>query len=455
MEQRLDNVQKDMLTINSTTGEILRALFTYGAEYIMLIISGTEHLIRKDKVTWLMGQGAATMKEMLSMTLSGTLASKMNIENIPPATRMLLFSNDELSVTTLGEYRNQRIIEKKGSIPGWWGVPLPLLNIKDNRALLNDTANANVTMRDNIKSNYIDKIREERLLVIGTGSNKKTYSFVPLTEHTYLIEDVSGDFETAEDLVWWASVGKAFVRHMEDNGLTVKRLPPKAPIPEGDSIAEVISCSWEDEAVGSLVIELPASETANIEGEPEQKTESLPESESELTQDTEPEPLPIEQQTTALQLQTETLRSLVVQSELELQKPSAEQPESSQSTLPDEPDAQKSEEQPEPDLIIPPIPQEKFESAPAEEISELKPEETEQTAIADTTADKAITKTRKKRGSKSTGAALKGKPQEPAQPDETQPSPEPQPKPKRGRPSKDADPRQETKPAKKRKERAS
>jgi hypothetical protein len=66
----------------------------------------------------------------------------------------------------------------------------------------------------------------------------------------------------AEDLLWWASIGSAFVRRMEKNGLLVRRISPFGTPPE--DAAEVIPCSWEGELIGRLVIELPGEDGAEI-----------------------------------------------------------------------------------------------------------------------------------------------------------------------------------------------
>ncbi|MDR3278992.1 MAG: hypothetical protein LBT23_00620, partial [Synergistaceae bacterium] len=74
-------------------------------------------------------------------------------------------------------------------------------------------------------------------------------------EGTFLLEDISGDFEMAEELVWWAAVGRAFFHRLEENGAVIRRVSPYEDPPA--TAAEIIPCSWEGEHLGSLAIELP------------------------------------------------------------------------------------------------------------------------------------------------------------------------------------------------------
>jgi hypothetical protein len=269
-------VRKDMLSLTSTVQEILRALYFYGADYIMVSIGKKERLLHKDQLIALLEQGreSATIEDMLSLALAEPISAKTGIEDVPPGLALIIFSDDGLYGTTFEIYREMKIREAMIVLPDWWGVPLPLLHLKDGRISLNDAALRLIPGGTRTIAGQIEKIQSEKLITIKDKKSEKTFSLLPLDLDTFLIEDVSGDFEMVEDLVWWAAIGSAFVRRMEGNGLTVRRVSPHGQVPQ--DAAEIIPCHWEGEMVGSFAIELPK--------------ESGPESANPPSQDDAPPP---------------------------------------------------------------------------------------------------------------------------------------------------------------------
>jgi hypothetical protein len=259
-------VKKDMLSLSSTVQQILRALYFYGSDYIMVEIGKSERLLHKDQLIALLEQGreSATLEDMLGLALAEPISSKMDMEDVPHYSPLIVFANGELSGTTFEKYREAKIQEAMVMLPDWWGVPLPIIHMRDERMSLNDAALRLIPGGVKAIAGQYDKIRADKLIVIKgekPGKEEKTFSLTPLDDETFMIEDVSGDFEMVEDLVWWAAIGSAFVRRMEGNGLRVRRVSPHAPPPQ--DAAEIIPCSWEGELIGRLAILLPQS------GEPE------------------------------------------------------------------------------------------------------------------------------------------------------------------------------------------
>jgi hypothetical protein len=246
-----------MLNTHSTVQEILRALYFYGSDYIMVAIGKNERLLHKDQLIALLEQRRelATVEDMLSVVLTEPLAARMSMENIHPSEALLVFSNGELSGGTFESFRERRLMESKISLPEWWGVPLPLLHIKDDRLSLNDSALGLIPGGVRALAKQVGKIKKDKIIVIKGKKKERTFALSPLSDETFFIEDVSGDYEMVEDLVWWAAIGSAFVRRMEEDGLMVRRVSAHAESPSG--AVEIIPCSWEGELVGKLAIELP------------------------------------------------------------------------------------------------------------------------------------------------------------------------------------------------------
>ncbi|MDR1884748.1 MAG: hypothetical protein LBQ56_00635 [Synergistaceae bacterium] len=257
------DVKSDMLTMASTVQEILRALYFYGTDYIMGSVGRSERLVHKEQLVALLEQGreTATLEDIMSVMLNEPLSAKMQIEDIPQDTHLLLFAQTGskmqgvLSRMTFEEYRERKIREAMLRLPEWWNIPLPLLHVEEDRISLNGAAQEVVSCDLQTLAAGIGKILKDRIISYSEKRRDRTFSLHPLTDDTFLLEDISGDFEMAEDLVWWAAVGQALCRRMEDNALVVKRMSPLEASPDG--AVEIIPCSWDGELVGKLAIELP------------------------------------------------------------------------------------------------------------------------------------------------------------------------------------------------------
>jgi len=258
------DVKSDMLKAESNVQEILRALYFYGTDYIMILMGRRERLAHKEQLVALLEQGRemSTIEDIMSAALSEPLSARMQIEEIPRSTALLVFSkrgpgqSGELSRTTFETFRERKIKDPEVIFEEWWGVPLPLIHIDGDRVFMNDRALETVPCDAKTLARQADRMKRDRIATVRDKKHEKTYSLQPLSEGTFLLEDISEDFEMAEELVWWAAVGRAFFHRLEENGAVVRRVSPYEDPPA--TAAEVIPCSWEGENLGSLAIELPA-----------------------------------------------------------------------------------------------------------------------------------------------------------------------------------------------------
>jgi hypothetical protein len=249
-----------MLSTESGVQEVLRALYFHSADYIMLKIGRREKLVHKEQMISLMelGHERTTIDEMSVTTLPEPASAKTRVEDVPPDTALLMFFRKGggpagiLSMTSFGKYREQTVKEAEAVYPEWWEAPIPLLYMDDERVALNDAAGAKIPCDAKYLAAQADKMKRDGVITVKDKKRELTFSLRPLEENIYLAEDVSGDFEMAEELVWWAAVGKAFVRRVEENGAVVRRISPLEAPPA--AAAEVLPCSWENEPLGSIAI---------------------------------------------------------------------------------------------------------------------------------------------------------------------------------------------------------
>lgn len=265
-------VKADMLTMSSTVQEILRAMYLYSSDYILIVIARKERLLHKDQLVCLLEQGreGAALSELISEVPKEPLAARTQMEDTPQDMPLLLFAQGELSRTSFGEYREQKIMATASRLPEWWDVPLPLIYVCDQSVSLNNAALALIPGGAKALAEQMEGLLKEKIITLHEKKSDRTLTLSPLTDTVYFLEDISGDFEMAEDLLWWAAVGRAFVRRMEKNGLIVRRLSPYEQEPK--DAAEIIPCFWEDELMGKLSIEIV---TEGMEGkEDKQENES-------------------------------------------------------------------------------------------------------------------------------------------------------------------------------------
>jgi hypothetical protein len=257
-------VKKDMLTSGSNVQAVLRALYFYGVDYIMTKIGQSEQLIHKEQLVSLLelGREMATIEDIVSVVLNKPMSARTQIEDIPPDTPLLMFvrkgegPEGDLSRTTFGEYREQKLREAEIPLPDWWNAPLPLLYIDGTRLLMNARATETIPCDAETLARQIKSMLADKTITVKEKKREKTFSLLPLCENIFMAEDISGDFEMAEELVWWASVGRAFFNRLEENGALIRRFSPLQEPPE--TAAEVIPCFWEGELIGRLAVELPA-----------------------------------------------------------------------------------------------------------------------------------------------------------------------------------------------------
>jgi hypothetical protein len=297
-----------MLKAESLVQEVLRALYFYGADYILLKMGHSEKLVHKEQMISLMelGHERTTVGEMSVMTLSEPAAARTRVEDVPPDTALLMFfrkgegPEGALSMTSFGEYRERKIKEAETVYPEWWEAPLPLLYMDDERVALNGAAGAKIPCEAKELAAQADKMKRDGMITVKNKKRELTFSLHSLEENVYLIEDVSGDFEMAEELLWWAAVGKAFVRRVEENGAVVRRVSPLEAPPA--SAAEVLPCFWDNEPLGSVAIGMPGGADGNETPAPgavnEEKEDEAasPDAKDAAEPDASPEPEPRETQ---------------------------------------------------------------------------------------------------------------------------------------------------------------
>ncbi|MCL1940813.1 MAG: hypothetical protein FWG09_02640 [Synergistaceae bacterium] len=254
----MNNRKSDVLntlSFNSTLGETIRILYIVALDHCVLRSLDREKIIglSKDQLVALLERGYSESKveELFE------LAEKRAFKPLDPERSAAELA--EVSVLTISEDYGEimkfaeAVSAPEPKYPSWWEIPLPLAILLKGKIIINDAAN-NLSISKSllhIKTNSLPSKQKEFFVTLK--DNKKSHSvlFKQLGRRIYLIDDVTQDVETAGDIVWWASVGKAYASKIESEGKTMRR--DDEDIGPFDS-EEEISCEWDGKNIGKLCI---------------------------------------------------------------------------------------------------------------------------------------------------------------------------------------------------------
>lgn len=266
---------KPCLSLKSTLQESIRSLFFYGAEYLAVSEGSGEFLCHKDALIALLerGDGVESLGQLVLKNGSDSIKGKMSLETEPLDKRVLILDSTGLHCETLLDFRQSRLIQKEETLPSWWGIPLPMLKYSNRQAKLNPRAGELISVHGENLDPLVARAIADRDMVLQLPESfgGKAFAMTMIDRDVFFLEDISGDAEMAEKLVWWAAVGRAFVNRMEKNGLMIHQHQEPDSVPEG--ALEVLSCCWEENPLGFISItqkELP-SEIADSKAEIPQK----------------------------------------------------------------------------------------------------------------------------------------------------------------------------------------
>lgn len=90
------------------------------------------------------------------------------------------------------------------------------------------------------------------LLEMPEHLGEGVYAMNKVCDSVYFIEDISADAEMAEQLIWWAAVGRTLVTRMELNGLNITHHRATDSLPE--NTLETLACSWDGNDLGFICV---------------------------------------------------------------------------------------------------------------------------------------------------------------------------------------------------------
>ncbi|MDD4835699.1 MAG: hypothetical protein PHU72_01160 [Dethiosulfovibrio sp.] len=219
---------------------LLRKLYEVGADWLVVESRGDRWFLHKDRLISFIGMGLGETS-IASVLRDKVPSLRADAPDVPIGKSVFL---DENGLSMFEP-------EKVESRPSWWEVPIPLVFMGGDGLDLNPKARDVFGMLEIPKKDVSAAIQNGEHLVSLMG--KRIY-LSRLEGFFFVAEDVSGDFSLAEDVGWWASVGRALWDRLIDKGFKVSK---RERMDQIDGGSEMVTCRWDKEVLGYLEIVEP------------------------------------------------------------------------------------------------------------------------------------------------------------------------------------------------------
>ena len=298
------NVSPDELLLSlspsSTLLLLLRALYRLLLDYGVLWPDGAEHafVFRKEQLVALIerGQSEALVRDLPRLAEEGLIRPVSVDEVLDEASDEDPGENtdedpggDKAVRALLVERRGTRVLPLAKAVapwepefPEWWEAPLPFALCARGRIRINRTASL-MFGPDLERLNAAELPEKDEFIVELEGREEPCFlAFRRLEPDIFILEDCTGDLLEAQDISWWAGLGRAWVSSLEKEGKTWRR--EETP-PEGFA-GQAWPCEWDGRQLGWLCVEPAAPESPpEPEGVPQEAEAEKPEA-----PEREPEP---------------------------------------------------------------------------------------------------------------------------------------------------------------------
>ena len=139
--------------------------------------------------------------------------------------------------------------------PEWWDAPVPFAMNARGMLKLNPTALKMFgSSPERLNAKQLPD-RDEFIVRVDGVTQSRFITFTRLQPAIYSIEDCTDDLLEAQDITWWAAVGQAWVREIENQGGKWQRLNT----PPGDN-KNYIACDWQGQRQGFLKVDVPSKD---------------------------------------------------------------------------------------------------------------------------------------------------------------------------------------------------
>ena len=255
------------LTPDSTLLYFLRTLFTSAADYAVYIPdSGDVIVLNKGQLVFLVERGCA---DAMIKTLPQLVGRKI-IEPVDPYSIEYPQEASALYVTNTGAFAGTLETAQypdEPQFPQWWDAPVPFALSSRGVLRLNDTAVSMFGYGLESMNAYDLPERDEFIVRLDGLNGTRFIAFKKLRAGVFTIDDCTEDLNGAQDITWWAAVGRTWVKEIEAQGGKWERRDD-----EPSDTKSFRACEWQGELQGYLTIEMP-SRKRKVPPKPENEQE--------------------------------------------------------------------------------------------------------------------------------------------------------------------------------------
>jgi len=244
-----------LLTPESTLIFFLRTLFSTAAEYgVYIPDSGDAVVINKGQLISMIERNCAeAMIKRLPQLAERNIFKPLDVTKID---EVEIEDSIALYVKNTGSFVGNlefALDPDAPQFPEWWNAPVPFAMSSRGVLKLNNKA---VSMFGTglEKLNAAELPDRDEFIVRLDGLNGTRFiAFRYLSPGIFTIDDCTEDLNDAQDITWWAAVGRTWIKEIEARGGTWQKLsnPPE------DKGKNFRACEWNGETQGYLNIEMP------------------------------------------------------------------------------------------------------------------------------------------------------------------------------------------------------
>ena len=258
------------LTTKSSLVMLLRTLYRLGLNYCVLPTTGEYAYVvvfTKDQLVSLIERSSeeAFIAEIPKRVAQGLfkpvaiLKSDASASNFvlnggsadPEGLQVLVIEEDGAKVSSLEE----ALAPKVPDFPEWWEAPVPFAMCGYGKLHVNNTAM--LMFGQGLKRMPVDDIpdKNEFIVTLEGGESHCSVTFRRLEGDIFVLEDSTSDIAAAEDVAWWAAVGKAWGAMLDLEKRSYRRCSEE----EAESLSSkeilVFPCEWGGELLGYFCVE--------------------------------------------------------------------------------------------------------------------------------------------------------------------------------------------------------
>ena len=246
------NLAPKPLTSNSTLTVLLRTLYRLVLDYCAVTTEDGRStlLFTKDQLVALIERNSseATVGDIPKLVQQG-IFRPLSPEEAADAEHFQALVVEEESSSVLPV--KEALMPRGPDYPEWWKAPVPFALLDRGRLYVNPTAVLmfGAELKRLSSCEFPDK--SEFLVELENTGTFRSLMFRRLEPNLFVLEDVTEDISSAEEITWWAAVGKAWAAALDSEGRPYRR---SEKVPEADTDGMVLSCEWNGQIMGYFCI---------------------------------------------------------------------------------------------------------------------------------------------------------------------------------------------------------